>query len=62
MPTPSSILRAVVLAAAVALATGLATAPPAAAHGPIDPGLSDLVATLLPSVVNITTTRYADVK
>lgn len=57
-----SILRAAVLAATVTLATGVATAPPAAAHGPIDPGLPNLVAGLLPSVVNITTTRYADVK
>jgi serine protease Do len=35
---------------------------PAAAAGAADPGLPDLVASLLPSVVNITTTRYKAVQ
>lgn len=55
-------LRAAISAAVVALATGMPVLSPANAHTPIDPGLADLVAKLLPSCVNITTTRYADVK
>src|SRR5271170_5975977 len=58
----TSVLRALLLLAAVALATALPAVPQAAAAGVEDPGLSDLVATLLPSVVNITTTRYKDIK
>ncbi len=58
----TSVLRAILLSAAVALAAALPGAPQAAAAGVEDPGLADLVATLLPSVVNITTTRYKDIQ
>jgi serine protease Do len=58
----TSILRAILLSAAVALATGLPAVPRATAAGVEDPGLSDLVTTLLPSVVNITTTRYKNIQ
>ncbi len=51
-------LCATVLSAAVALITGLPSVPPAAAAGITEADLPNLVATLLPSVVNITTTRY----
>jgi serine protease Do len=57
-----SVLRGLLLSAGVALATVLPAVPRAAAAGVEDPGLSDLVATLLPSVVNITTIRYKDIK
>src|SRR4051812_45476748 len=53
-----SILTRAALVAALMLATGLPVAPDAAAAGIIDPALPDLVAKLLPSCVNITTTRY----
>jgi serine protease Do len=55
-------LKAVAFAAAMVLATALPIAHQAAAAGLEDSGLADLVATLLPSVVNITTTRYKDIK
>jgi serine protease Do len=55
-------VRAALASAALVLATALPTAPPAAAAGIIDAGLPDLVAKLLPSCVNITTTRYAEVQ
>jgi serine protease Do len=55
-------LRAALLAAVLMAVAGLPTAPPAAAAGPYDPGLPNLVATLLPSVVNITTWRYEALK
>ena len=55
-------VRAALASAALVLATALPTSPPAAAAGIIDPGLPDLVAKLLPSCVNITTTRYAEVQ
>ncbi len=58
----TSALRAILLSAAVALAAALPAVPQAAAAGVEDPGLADLVATLLPSVVNITTTRYKDIQ
>jgi S1-C subfamily serine protease len=49
--------------AAVALIIGLAPAPQAvAAGGQTDPALSDLVATLLPSVVNIDASRYKEIQ
>ncbi|HEY6434153.1 MAG TPA: trypsin-like peptidase domain-containing protein [Acetobacteraceae bacterium] len=52
-------LRAAVRLSAIAmLLIGIATLRPAIAAGMIDPGLPNLVATLLPRVVNITTTRY----
>jgi serine protease Do len=55
-------VRAALASAAIVLAIAMPTCPPAAAAGIIDPGLPDLVAQLLPSCVNITTTRYADVQ
>src|SRR6516225_5428753 len=55
-------VRAALASAALVLATALPTSPPTAAAGIIDPGLPDLVAKLLPSCVNITTTRYAEVQ
>ncbi len=54
--------RAVRLLAAVLLVFGLAAVSPADARGFADAGLPNLVATLMPSVVNITTTRYKDVQ
>ncbi len=59
---PTSVLRAILLAAAVTLITGLPSVPPAAAAGITDADLPNLVASLLPSVVNITTTRYEAVQ
>jgi S1-C subfamily serine protease len=53
------VLRALPVAALIA---ALIAVRPAAAAGVGDPGLPDLVATLLPSVVNITTTRYKAVQ
>lgn len=58
----TSVLGAILLAAVVSLATALPVVPQAAAAGVEDNGLSDLVATLLPSVVNITTTRYKNIQ
>ncbi len=58
----SKAMRAALLAAALLVAAGLPTARPALAAGPEDPGLPNLVATLLPSVVNITTWRYEALK
>ncbi len=54
--------KAILISAAVALASWLPAAPQAAAAGVTEPGLSELVATLLPSVVNITTIRYEAVQ
>src|SRR5215472_10729951 len=54
----NSVLRAILLAATVSMITGLLAVPPAAADGLLDPKLPELVATLLPSTVNINTTRY----
>ena len=60
---PTSVLRAILLSAAVTLMTGLPAASPAVAAGlKDDPDLPNLVATLLPSVVNVTTTRYKDIQ
>ncbi len=53
-------LRAALLSAALTIMIGLPTAPPAAAAGQYDPDLTELVAKLLPSCVNITTTRYKE--
>ena len=50
------------LSTAVALMIGLLAVPPAAAAGTKDPALSDLVATLLPSVVNIYVTTYKEIQ
>ena len=51
------------LAAAVALMIGVTTVPRAvAAGGQTDPALSDLVAALLPSVVNIDASRYKEIQ
>jgi hypothetical protein len=52
----------VLLIAAAALMTGLTEVHPATAAERTDPGMPELVATLLPSVVNITTTRYKAVQ
>lgn len=57
-----SVLSALLLGAVVSLAAVPAAVPKAAAAGVEDSGLSDLVATLLPSVVNITTTRYKNIQ
>jgi serine protease Do len=57
----STVLRAGLIGA-LTLMTALPTAPPAAAAGIIDAGLPDLVAKLLPSCVNITVWRYAEVQ
>lgn len=48
--------------AAVVVMMGLPTIPPTAAADIIGPNLADLVATLLPTVVNITTIRYRELK
>jgi serine protease Do len=56
-----SILNVLLIAGAASM-TGLTAAHPAAAAGLTDPGMPQLVATLLPSVVNITTTRYKAVQ
>ena len=53
-------VRVALASAALMLATALPTSPPAVAAGISDPGLPDLVAKLLPSCVNITTTRYKE--
>ena len=55
-------VRVALASAALMLATALPTSPPAVAAGISDPGLPDLVAKLLPSCVNITTVRYAEVQ
>jgi S1-C subfamily serine protease len=57
----STVFRAGLIGA-LTLMTALPTAPPAAAAGIIDAGLPDLVAKLLPSCVNITVMRYAEVQ
>jgi serine protease Do len=57
----TSVLNALLIAAA-ASTTVLTEVHPAAAAGLTDPGLPELVASLLPSVVNITTTRYKAVQ
>src|SRR5262245_54903206 len=54
--------RAALAASAIALATALPFAPPAVGAGFAEPELPNLVAALLPSCVNITTTRYKAVK
>jgi serine protease Do len=57
----SSVLHALPVATAT-LITALTVDRPAAAAGAADPGLPDLVASLLPSVVNVTTRRYKAVQ
>jgi serine protease Do len=56
---PSTVIRAALVAI---LMTGLPTALPAAAAGISDPRVAELVATLLPSCVNVTTTRYKEIQ
>jgi serine protease Do len=56
------ILRRVGLAVGLVLLTSLPTAPQAAAAGIADPQLAELVATLLPSSVNVTTVRYKEIQ
>ncbi len=58
----NSVLRATLLTAALTQIAGLPAAPPAAAAQLSNPALPELVATLLPSVVNINTTRYKAVQ
>jgi serine protease Do len=58
----STLLQAIVTAAAPTLALVLPAVPPAVAAGVPDPELAELVASLLPSCVNITTTRYKEVQ
>ncbi len=55
-----TVIRA--LAAGLMLMAWVTTAPPAAAAGIMDPQVAQLVATLLPSCVNITTTRYKELQ
>ncbi len=55
-----SIVR--ILAAGFALMAWVATVPPAAAAGIADPQVAQLVATLLPSCVNVTTVRYKELQ
>ena len=50
------------LAAIAMLMIAMQTPSPAAAAGIPDPRVADLVATLLPSVVNVTTTRYKEIQ
>ncbi len=60
---PTSVFRAVLLSACMTLMIGLPAGSPAVAAGlKDDPDLPNLVATLLPSVVNVTTTRYKDIQ
>ena len=58
----NSALRIGLQSAAVAIMVGLLAVPGASAAGPGDPALADLVATLLPSVVNIYTTTYKEIQ
>jgi serine protease Do len=58
----NSVPRLALHSAAVALMIGLLAVPQAGAAGPTDPALADLVATLLPSVVNIYTTTYKEIQ
>jgi serine protease Do len=55
-------LRAALVSMSATLMIALAVPAPASAAGLQDPALADLVATLLPSVVNITSTSYRDLK
>ena len=55
---PIALAAAIAVSAAVVPITRPWVVPKAEAAGTTDPDLPDLVATLLPSVVNITTTRY----
>jgi serine protease Do len=56
------VLRLALFWAATVLMVGLPAVPQAAAEGLADPALSGLVATLLPSVVNIYTTTYKEIR
>jgi len=56
-----SIVRGVLAIIAILL-IGMQTAPPAVAAGIPDPRIAELVATLLPSCVNVTTTRYKEIQ
>jgi serine protease Do len=59
---PIALATAILVSAAVAPITGPLIVPTAEAAGTTDPDLPTLVASLLPSVVNITVTRYEAVK
>jgi serine protease Do len=60
--TPIALTTAILLSIGATLAVAPPTAAPARAAGIADPDLPTLVAGLLPSVVNITVTRYEAVK
>lgn len=59
---PIAFAMAILISTCATLMTALAVASPAAAAGSTEADLPNLVATLLPSVVNITTTRYEAVQ
>lgn len=59
---PTALAMAILLWTGITLMTALPAASPAAAAGLTEADLPNLVATLLPSVVNITTTRYKAVQ
>jgi len=59
---PIALAMAVLLSTCMTLMTALPATSPAAAAGITEADLPNLVATLLPSVVNITTTRYEAVQ
>ena len=59
---PIALAMAILLSTCMSLMTLLPVASPAAAAGITEADLPNLVATLLPSVVNITTTRYEAVQ
>jgi serine protease Do len=59
---PIAFAMAILLSTCMTLITALPAASPAAAAGITEADLPNLVATLLPSVVNITTTRYEAVQ
>jgi serine protease Do len=59
---PVTLAIAILLSIGTALTAALPAASPAAAAGITDPDLPELVANLLPSTVNITTTRYEAVQ
>jgi len=60
---PIALATAILLSIGVALMAGLSATSPAVAAGlRDDPDLPNLIATLLPSVVNVTTTRYKNIQ
>jgi serine protease Do len=61
MQMPSAVVRAALVGSLIVMA-GLPTALPATAAGISDPHVAEVVATVLPSTVNITTTRYKEIQ